>query len=1452
MNNDNGKAYYGIGLDNSQLQQDAEEASRILANIGTEAEQQSASVREALSNLPELNIEIMTNATSTADSIDAAFAEIDRVFDENKSAIAQLEKEYDRLKKEASKALMAGDDKTYRSLMEQANAVKQVISARRKMNKEVADTADALAAEERKMKEQAAEAQQNDQALTSLRQRLREVKMELVEMEAAGQRGSAGYRALQKEAAALTNAWADAQAQANILANDQRGLQGIISGLSGVSGAFTAAQGAVGLFAGENDHLRQIMLKVQRLMAIIMGLQQVQQTLNKDSAFALVTLNGLKEWWNKLVAVGTGEQVAETAATTASTTASAANAAATTAEAEAKAAAGAAAGGKATAEVVDTAATGANAAAATAGTAANITLAGAFRMVGAAISSIPVFNWIAAAIGAIIGVIAYFVNKADEASKALEEQQELLKEGRKAYAEASMEIQDYAARLSDSNLTKEQESHLVEELNSKYGESLGYYDSASKWKEVLQTKGQAYCQMLLMEAQSQAILNKYTEAYINLLETKEKAENGEFDHWYNTKAGDQASRRKSISDAQAEVDKWEKQYKDLQAEIRDFKASNDLDFHIDPKSVNIEGGAGSGGPSFDPKKASAEIKLAIARYKAEVAKHIKDSGKELTDLIIEGQEEGLMKELNGIRRDTRRKLEAWQEQLNELAKVRQETAKQLYMNRRGATEEGWNNSDDGKKTLKDWIAVLYEENPQIQTEFQRVWEQIVQNGETALAKARQEFDDAMVEEYGTMQQKEEKLVRDWTKKLNTIPAEYLPAALQKMEEEFAALGSEKFKKAIDWETVFGDMSKQSVSVLRYNLEKVREYFEQNKNSMSVTEIKDYQEAITKMEDEIAARNPFSALYKSLSDLEKAKTEYVNSLSDWKAAQDELKDADTEFIAALEAKNEILAQIDNGELAEDCDELTEAESRLQAARQKSTRATERNNAAEQRTLRARNGITNSYKNFATSLKGVGKVVTDLGNRSEDLAAIFSDSVASAIGKAIDFTEEVMDATSTVISAIGDIGKDVADGVETAVDAAAQGATAAAATGATAISTIEKASVILAVISAALQVATAIANLFNDDDKKQEEIERLQGRIDQLQWELDNQEAVRLQENAGNALTVLKQLYSETTQEVLKLHGVTALSSVWQIWLTQARNSAEIYAKSVSKIADYWANVSYMADKALGSAKYDESRKQLENLAEQQILIQKQINEEQSKKKTDNGKIQEWQKQISEIAEEMATIINEMMEDIIGYTASDLASELGNAFFEAVKQGEDAMEAWHTKVNDIVRDIIQRMMITQFLEPEIGKIFDKYKQKWFPNGQFAGIDSVIESAQTMGNDLNRVGDIFNQIYGGLSQGLQDLFAPTEEASREASEKGIATASQESVDELNGRTTAIQGHTFSIAENTKQLVVTANLILESVLNIERETIGFGDRLTRMETNLRGVLNTLDEISLKGLKLR
>ena len=121
MENDNGKSYYGIGLDNSQLEKDAAEASQILHGI--EAERQSAAVRELLSNIPTINIDIVSNAPTTLEGIDAAFAEIDRVVDENKSAIRELEKEYERLDKAAEAAFMKGDDKTAKALQEQERAI---------------------------------------------------------------------------------------------------------------------------------------------------------------------------------------------------------------------------------------------------------------------------------------------------------------------------------------------------------------------------------------------------------------------------------------------------------------------------------------------------------------------------------------------------------------------------------------------------------------------------------------------------------------------------------------------------------------------------------------------------------------------------------------------------------------------------------------------------------------------------------------------------------------------------------------------------------------------------------------------------------------------------------------------------------------------------------------------------------------------------------------------------------------------------------------------------------------------------------------------------------------------------------------------------------------------------------------------------------------------------------
>ena len=90
------------------------------------------------------------------------------------------------------------------------------------------------------------------------------------------------------------------------------------------------------------------------------------------------------------------------------------------------------------------------------------------------------------------------------------------------------------------------------------------------------------------------------------------------------------------------------------------------------------------------------------------------------------------------------------------------------------------------------------------------------------------------------------------------------------------------------------------------------------------------------------------------------------------------------------------------------------------------------------------------------------------------------------------------------------------------------------------------------------------------------------------------------------------------------------------------------------------------------------------------------------------------------------------------------------------------------------------------------------------------------------------------------------------REGAKKGIATASQDSVDELNARVTTMQGHTFSLSENTQSLLTAVNLILPSVLHIETHTEAISGELKRMRTDLHDMKSAIGDMSLKGVKIK
>lgn len=558
------------------------------------------------------------------------------------------------------------------------------------------------------------------------------------------------------------------------------------------------------------------------------------------------------------------------------------------------------------------------------------------------------------------------------------------------------------------------------------------------------------------------------------------------------------------------------------------------------------------------------------------------------------------------------------------------------------------------------------------------------------------------------------------------------------------------------------------------------------------------EALSTVDEQFASRQEsFQAWCEEIANLSLKQLEEVLA-----RAQEELK--------ALEAAGE-----------EDSQKLATARAKVATAQEKVNKARAKTDAGvDKRTIK-------EWEDLYKTLNEVVKSFEDIG-----------DEIGGVAGEAIKTAGTIATSTLSMINGIVQLVNMSA----VAMQGTSEGASKA-------IQTVEKASVILAVVSAAMQVAMAIVNLFNSDEQKQKEIEALQSRIDQLQWELDHADIMQLRKNTVDSYKMVRAELENIRVALVKEKA--AANDVWGVLKLMnggAIKDTELLSKAVEKLATAYGNVAYTADKALGGARYDNAKEQLNNIAEQQLLIQQQIDAEDAKKKTDHGKIDDWKQKIEELGAQAIQIINDLVEDIIGGSATDIAEELGDAFIEAFKEGEDAAEAWGGKVNDIVADILKRMLVQQYLEKPLGEIFNKYKERWFPDGKFTSLQAVIDSMADFVADINAEGEKFKAIWEALPESIKDMFSATSDAAREASQKGIATASQESVDELNGRMTAVQGHTFSIAENTKLLVANTGAILESVVAIESHT----QRLASVEANIKTVKDTINDIALKGIKIR
>ena len=222
-----------------------------------------------------------------------------------------------------------------------------------------------------------------------------------------------------------------------------------------------------------------------------------------------------------------------------------------------------------------------------------------------------------------------------------------------------------------------------------------------------------------------------------------------------------------------------------------------------------------------------------------------------------------------------------------------------------------------------------------------------------------------------------------------------------------------------------------------------------------------------------------------------------------------------------------------------------------------------------------------------------------------------------------------------------------------------------------------------------------------------------------------------------------------------------------------------------------------------------------------------------------------------AEENYEAALKQLDDYLGGIFGNYATDIMDVIADAFERGTDAAEAFGDVTRKVMRNVAKDMVQAAILQPVIERQSELVK-KAYATGNEGEITNALGAAAHAFADVEKVAqeeykkaaEMFKQKGIDLSGGSA--------ATREASQKGIATASQDSVDELNGRMTAVQGHTYNIAENTRMLLGTANEILKGVVGIERNTGNVHARLTVVEQHLKSVKDTVGDIALKGIKIK
>ncbi|MFK1711914.1 hypothetical protein ACIW90_01715 [Bacteroides fragilis] len=1365
MNIQGGGLSFEISGSNDKLLSVLNESKKAIQNFSTAAVSGGKGIDRAFEN--------------AAAAIEKGFADIDRIVDTNKASLAKLQEEYKRLSSEAAKAFSEARDADYRRYIEAAKNIQSEITLREKLINEAQASADQLLQEEKALKKQKETAEKNVSTQISLRTQLRNVREELALLEANGQRETEAFKKLQQEAGRLTDAIGDATTQARIFSHDNRGLQGMISGLSGVVGAFSAAQGAVALFAGENEDLQKVMLKVQSLMSITIGLQQVANTINKDSAFMLTTVAKAKELLaaatNKLTIALGGSTIAAKALmatltlglSVAITVIIAALSKLQSKQAEAK---------KAQEEFNKkvSEAAGKPVAAYRALQTEWISLSGSLK---------EREKWVQDNADNF-KELGFSVRDAKEAEELLVSNSSKFVEAMmlraKAAATSELAIEKYKAVIEAQNKLDATPKAYVSKKGT-YTDGYGVkrkgtvLEKSDTWKEAEEalTKAEAeYNKLINLQVsftqQEKQILaqigNQAGKIIAGSVEAAEK-ELARLQELYKKAGSDKerASLKKQIEAQQKEVNRislssGSKKEKDPYLEMLTKRKEKYADYlkWVTSKDETLRMAANTEfatllkeGTSYldylENKRADIQAKATktttdlknLSTLNNEIAKTTKetvisDFDKKLQEELAACQTIGARldlleqrrKELSGDNSDVdNAKKDIIDDAKKDTLQQAKEETKQLLREYAGYLSDKLDFEESyawKKQAITDKLAKATTSKDK----------QVAEAALAALEKKRAEYSkltgneqyDQLLQQYKTYQQQQTEIMKTYA--AQRVEAEkqgniaMIAQINAKEQAELSKLAASRLMASESWNQLFSDLSTLTTNTINKLITDINSKKVSLSAQFNPADLKAINDQLEKAKDELHERNPFLALKDSLAELRAA------------MKADKLLESDDPFVKSLEERkkqyqaytdtinsgDEILAGAAKEAFAE---LLSEGSSYVDYLRRK---------IAELNKQKATIKLTVEGEE---QLAVLNAALSKEEGTTKSVSAAFKESFKS-IGSSIDLVSGAFD---SVVSGIKKMG----------------------------VSMDEETDAILGDIGGMLEGAGQFA--------------------------------------AGYASMNPVQMVSG---------AVGFLSSAFDLFNTRdrkAEKSIKKHQEAVTKLGYAYNALEHAVDSALGETVYQNQNAMIQNLRAQQNEIQGMINDEISKKKTDWGRVDEFREQYAEAGRQIEDLIKEITESITQTSATELADELANALVEAFEGGENAAKAFGEVANDVIKNAVVNALKLQFLEQPLQKAIKQLqKDMGFDeegNGSFNGLTETEQARfkqaiQAAGANFAAAMDMY-----------KDLFEQLDEDDPSTLSGAIKGASQESIDLLAGQTNAVRvNQVTSLQLLRQQLTHLANM--------------------------------------------